>query len=258
MDPDALERAHGRARLDAVMPVHPFGQVADMAGLGSAAPGVPVIEDAAAALGGRRDGTPAGSFGTFGCFSFHPRKALTTGEGGAVSTNDAALARTIRALRNHGLDPDAAAPDFVMAGLNYRMTDVQAALGVTQLAKFDRIVAGRRAAAERYDVLLAGSPVRSPVVADGSEPVWQSYITLLPSGVDRDALIPRMREQHIEVQIGTYHMPLSTHFRERYGFGRGDFPVTDEVADRSLALPLSPTITADDQERVVERLLASL
>ncbi len=258
MDPDALERAHGQGRLDAVMPVHPFGHVADMAGIEGAAPGVPVVEDAAAALGAHLGGTAAGAFGVAGCFSFHPRKILTTGEGGAITTNDPDLDRRLRALRNHGMDPLAPAPDFMMAGLNYRMTDVQAAMGVTQMAKLDRIIESRRAAAERYDALLAGTPVTRPHTAPGAVPVWQSYVTMLPAGVDRDALIPHLRAEGVEVQIGTYHMPLTTHFRATHGFARGDFPGTDAVADRGLALPLSPTITAEEQVEVVERLLGAL
>lgn len=258
MDPDALERAIGRERVTAVMPVHPFGQVADMAGLRAAAPGAHVIEDGAAALGARQAGRPAGGLGTLGCFSFHPRKALTTGEGGAITTNDGSLARTLRALRNHGMDPDSVTVDFILPGFNYRMTDFQAALGLTQLAKFDRIVAGRRAAAARYGELLDGSPVRPPRVRPGNEAVFQSYVTLLPAGADRDGVMRRLREEGIETQIGTYHMPLATWFRERYGYRAGQFPVTDAVASRALTLPLHPTIAADDQDTVVDHLLAAL
>ena len=258
IDPDALERVAGRDRLAAVMPVHPFGQVADMTGIAAAAPGVPIVEDGAAALGARQGGRPAGSLGTIGCFSFHPRKAVTTGEGGAVTTDDPGFVRTIRALRNHGLDPDAASPDFILPGFNYRMTDFQAALGLTQLDKLDAIVAGRRAAAARYDDLLASTAVRSPRVLPGNEAVFQSYVTLLPEGVDRTALIGRLRDEGIETQIGTYHMPLATFYRNRYGHRRGAFPTTDAVADRALTLPLYPTISAAEQAEVVGRLLAAL
>jgi perosamine synthetase len=258
MDPDALERSVGRGRVAAVMPVHPFGQVADMAGLMSAAPGANVIEDGAAALGARQGGRPAGALGMLGCFSFHPRKAMTTGEGGAITTNDRALARTLRALRNHGMDPDSVTVDFILPGFNYRMTDFQAALGLAQLAKLDRIVAGRRAAAARYADLLAGSAVRPPLVRPDNEAVFQSYVTLLPAGVDRDGVMRRLREEGIETQIGTYHMPLATWFRNRYGYRVGQFPVTDAVASRALTLPLHPAIAADDQATVVRHLLAAL
>jgi perosamine synthetase len=258
IDPDALERAAGRERLAATIPVHPFGQVADMAGIAAAAPGVPVIEDGAAALGASQDGRPAGSFGSMGCFSFHPRKAVTTGEGGAVTTDDADLARTVRALRNHGMDPEASSPDFILPGFNYRMTDFQAALGLTQLDKLDAIVAGRRAAAARYDDLLASTPVRAPSIRPGNDVVFQSYVTLLPEGIDRSVLIARLRDEGIETQIGTYHMPLATYFRKRYGYRRGMFPATDAVADRALTLPLYPAIGPDQQAEVVGRLLAAL
>lgn len=256
MDPEALKRTGGV--VTAVMPVHPFGQVADTDDLRKAAPGVPIIEDGATAFGASRNGRPAGALGTLGCFSFHPRKAITTGEGGAVTTDDPALARVIRALRNHGMDPDAATPNFILPGFNYRMTDFQAALGSTQLAKLDRIIAGRREAAARYDALLQGTPIRAPVVTRGNSAVYQSYVTLVPPDVDRDALIRRLRAQHIETQIGTYHIPMATYFRKRYAFGLGDFPVTDDVAARALTLPLYPAIDPGEQASVVEKLLAAL
>jgi perosamine synthetase len=256
MDPEALKRIDGA--VSAVMPVHPFGQVADIDAIRQAAPGVPIIEDGAAAFGASRNGRPAGALGTLGCFSFHPRKAITTGEGGAVTTDDPAVARMIRALRNHGMDPDAAAPDFILPGFNYRMTDFQAALGATQLAKLDRIVSGRRTAAARYDSLLEGTPIRAPVVAPGNWAVYQSYVTLVPRDIDRDALIRRLRAQQIETQIGTYHLPMGSFFRERYSFRPGDFPVTDAVATRALALPLHPAIDPGEQATVVEHLLAAL
>jgi perosamine synthetase len=258
IDPDTLERVAGREALAAVMPVHPFGHVADMAGIAAAAPGVPIVEDGAAALGARQAGRPAGSFGAAGCFSFHPRKAVTTGEGGAITTDDPALARKVRALRNHGLDPDSSVPDFIIPGFNYRMTDFQAALGVSQVDKLESIVSGRRAAAARYDALLAGSSVRPPRVLPGNDVVIQSYVTLLPPAVDRTALIARLLAEGIETQIGTYHMPLASYYRERYGFRPGDFPVTDDVAGRALTLPLYPTISADQQADVVDRLLNAL
>ncbi|HLQ49703.1 MAG TPA: DegT/DnrJ/EryC1/StrS family aminotransferase, partial [Candidatus Dormibacteraeota bacterium] len=117
---------------------------------------------------------------------------------------------------------------------------------------------GRRAAAARYDTQLEGTPIRAPRRGAGNDVVFQSYVALLPVGVDRDQLIRRLREEGIETQIGTYHMPLATFFRERYGYRTGDFPTTDDIAARALTLPLHPAITADEQATVVEHLLAAL
>jgi dTDP-4-amino-4,6-dideoxygalactose transaminase len=134
-------------KVKAILPVHAFGQLADMPRILELAGryGLPVVEDAACALGATWLGRPAGTWGIMGCFSLHPRKAITTGEGGFISTADADLARRLRTLRNHGLDPQAPAPDFVEPGFNYRMTEFQAALGSTQLAKLDRILAAIQA-----------------------------------------------------------------------------------------------------------------
>ncbi|HQY63616.1 MAG TPA: DegT/DnrJ/EryC1/StrS family aminotransferase, partial [Polyangiaceae bacterium] len=154
MCPDALEATlarvtkteDARRRLKAILPVHTFGQTADMTRLLAIAEryGLPLVEDAACALGATWHGKQAGAMGVMGCFSFHPRKALTTGEGGAITTDDEALANRLRALRNHGQDPTAPSADFIMPGFNTRMTEFQAALGVTQLARLEPVLAGRR------------------------------------------------------------------------------------------------------------------
>jgi dTDP-4-amino-4,6-dideoxygalactose transaminase len=142
MDPAELARV---GDVKAVLPVHAFGLMADMEAIGSY--GLPVVEDAACALGATWAGRPAGSWGRAGCFSFHPRKAVTTGEGGMVVTDDGSVAAVARELRNHGQ----ADGQFVRPGFNYRMTDFQGALGVTQMAKLERVVTARRAAAARSD-----------------------------------------------------------------------------------------------------------
>ncbi len=149
MDPNCLEKTLNRLmantetaqRVKAILPVHSFGQMADMPAILDVARryGLPVIEDAACALGAKLYGREAGTWGVMGCFSFHPRKAITTGEGGIITTNDETLARSLRALRNHGQDPDAKAPDFTFFGFNYRMTEFQAALGISQMGKVDRM-----------------------------------------------------------------------------------------------------------------------
>lgn len=266
MDPDRLADALRRlasardliGRVKAILPVHTFGQMADMPGIMAIARqyDLPVIEDAACALGATWHGRPAGAWGALGCFSFHPRKAITTGEGGLITTDRDELAWRLRALRNHGQDPDAAGADFVMPGFNYRLTEFQAALGLTQMAKLERIIAARRARAARYDALLADSPIQTPRIPPAAEAVYQSYVVLLPrrAAPTRADLIGRLRAEGIETTIGTWHMPLTTYFRSRYGYRPGDFPIADDVFARSLTLPLHERLTDEEQERVVDRL----
>ncbi len=263
MDPVALERTLASTEgIKAVIPVHTFGGSADVAALVAVADraGVPVIEDAACALGTEQNGERAGSFGRLGAFSLHPRKAITTGEGGMVTTDDDALARTIRMLRNHGQDPDAPRPDFVLPGHNLRMTDFQGALGLSQMKKLERIIAARTTGARRYDALLEGTGIRPPRALAGSRHVYQSYVVLLGEELrgKRDLVIAAMKRREIETTLGTYHMPLIRYYREWGKFAPGDFPVTDDVAARALTLPLFEHITAEEQETVVRALSASI
>jgi len=249
-------------RVKAILPVHTFGQMADMAAITAIAAryDLPVIEDAACALGASWQEKAAGTWGALGCFSFHPRKAVTTGEGGIITTQDGELARQLRALRNHGQDPAAAMIDFVMPGFNYRLTEFQGALGLTQMAKLARIIAARREKAAAYDRLLAGGPIEAPFVPVGSQPVYQSYVVLLPEAVmdRRAAASQQLRQLGIETTIGTWHMPLTTYFRTRYTFQPGDFPVTDAVFARTLTLPLHEFLTLDEQKQVVTQLMSVL
>jgi perosamine synthetase len=270
MCPDALEATlarltkteDARRRVKAILPVHTFGQTADMTRLLAIAEryGVPLIEDAACALGATWQGKQAGAMGVMGCFSFHPRKALTTGEGGAITTDDEALANRLRALRNHGQDPTAPSADFIMPGFNTRMTEFQAALGTTQLARLEPVLAGRRKLARAYDALLAKSALTAPYVAPGAEHAVQSYVATLPEAAapHRADLIRTLRERGIETNIGTWHMPLTTYFRTRYGYRPGDFPVADRVFARSLTLPLYDGLTEADLARVVSEIGAVL
>jgi dTDP-4-amino-4,6-dideoxygalactose transaminase len=195
-----------------------------------------------------------------GCFSFHPRKAVTTGEGGVITTDDPELAWRLRAMRNHGLDPDAATPDFVLPGFNNRMTEFQAALGVTQMAKLGRVVAARRRLAARYDDLLASTPLAAPHVVPGGAPVYQSYVTLLPADAapGRQALIAELKTRGVETTIGTWHMPMIRYYRTRYGYGPGDFPGADAVFARALTLPLYEQLGEGEQDLVVESVTAAL
>lgn len=266
MDPEALagvlERLMANSetarRVRAILPVHTFGQLADMPAILELAARyeLPVVEDAACALGASLEARQAGAWGLMGCFSFHPRKAITTGEGGMVTTNDPALARQLRMLRNHGLDPDAATPEFLTPGFNYRLTEFQGAFGLTQMAKLDRIIVARRERAARYNVLLTDTPSVAPRIAPGHDPVYQSYVMLLPPelAARRAELIQTLKAQGIETTIGTWHIPLITYFRTRYGYRLGDFPAADAVFARALTLPLHETLTNEEQVQVVAAL----
>ncbi len=256
MDPEMLREVLQHTTVKAILPVHAFGGLADMPRILELADqqGVPVIEDAACALGTELAGRRAGAWGTMACFSFHPRKAITTGEGGVITTSDAALARRLRILRNHGQDPDAPAPDFVAPGYNLRLTEFQAALGSAQMAKLDRIVENRRCRAAVYDRLLQGSALRAPGVLADSRHVYQSYAALLPQDAapQRATIIAGLKAAGIETTIGTYHMPLTTYFRSQGDFAPGDFPVTDDVAARAISLPLYEDLAMDQQVLVID------
>jgi perosamine synthetase len=266
MDPSVLESVLKRLmgnretarRVKAILPVHAFGLMANMTEIMNLADRyeIPVVEDAACALGAILDERPAGSWGRLGCFSFHPRKAVTTGEGGMIVGNDGELIRRLKALRNHGQDPHSQSPDFILPGLNYRMTDFQAALGITQMKKLDHFILSRKRLAQRYEELLRGTSLALPVVPPGNSPVFQSYVVLLPEEDPgfRNDVISRLKERGVETSIGTWNMPMTSFFRTRYGFVQGDFPVADSVFARSLTLPLYYHMTRSDQETVAEEL----
>ncbi len=250
------------SRVKAILPVHSFGQLANMPAICKIAEqyNLPVIEDAACALGATLHSQPAGSWGMMGCFSFHPRKAITTGEGGIITTNDEQLANHLRALRNHGLDATSPTPEFILPGFNYRMTDLQGALGREQVKKLQGILASRRNKAAIYNQLFTGSPISSPRILAGSDPTYQSYTVLLPAEIteQRDQLIQQLREEGIETTIGTWHMPMISYYKKRYGYQAGDFPNSEDVFARSLTLPLHDQLTLEDQNYVVGQFFSQL
>lgn len=267
MDPDALQNTLSNLmsvpalakRVKAILPVHTFGLMADLTKIINIAStyNLPVIEDAACALGADINGKKAGTWGVMGCFSFHPRKAITTGEGGIITTNDSAIARRLRSLRNHGIDTESKEVDFIEPGFNYRMTEFQAALGGTQMNKLERIIRARQTGAKRYNELLKNTAIKPPVSLKEQRHVYQSYIVLLPEQIAnlRDKLINQLKNEGIETTIGTYHMPLSKYYSTRYGYKLGDLPIAEEVRRRSLALPLYETIKQEEQTKVINHLL---
>jgi perosamine synthetase len=256
LDPSTLETLL-TPRTRAILPVHLFGLAAPMDAVLSLAQryDLVVIEDAACALSAAYQGQYCGTMGWAGCFSLHPRKAITTGEGGLIVTHDPQLASRVRRLRNHGM---AAGPDghrFVEAGLNYRMTDLQGALGVVQMARLVSIVEQRRELAAIYDDLLADvSWLRCPVEPSTSRHVFQSYVVLLDEDVDRGRIVERLGSQGIECTLGTYACHAQPFFQQRLGYSPGDLPHSYAAFARTLALPLHTRMTDGDAESVAQAL----
>lgn len=256
MNPDRIAAAVTE-RTRAIMPVHAFGLPAAMDPINAEAAriGVPVIEDAACALGGTYRGRQAGSLGTAGVFSFHPRKIITTGEGGLITTSDEQLAERVAVLRTHGAVRGSHYMSFVDAGYNYRLSDVHAAIGIAQMAKLDGIMSGRRSLAAVYGEALAGlDGVQAPFVPEGTEHAYQSYVVLLDEGIDRNAVIDAMRAAEIETTLGTYSMHLQPYFRERFGIADEQLPNSTRAHASALTLPLYPQLAESDVLRVVETL----
>ena len=244
VDPETMNVDPGRIevgpRTKAVLAVHLFGRPARLEELPA---GLPVLEDAAGALGARRRGRACGGLGLVGCLSFHPRKIVTTGEGGAVTTNDATIAEAVAAVRNHGwrsLVP----PDMPAPGLNYRLSDILCAVGLPQIRRLDELLAARTRIAAGYAERLRTLPVLLPGADDGDVHGWQAYVIQVD---DRDRILQELRAQGIEAQIGTYALHRLGPFREQ-----GDFPGASRVFERALALPFHTRLTDADLDRVAE------
>jgi perosamine synthetase len=230
-------------RTKAVMPVHLFGRPARLEELPD---DVPVIEDAAGALGARRQGRACGGLGVAGCLSFHPRKIVTTGEGGAVTTDDAELAERVRSLRHHGWSPSNAYDDMPAGAFNYRLSDILCAVGIPQVRRLEELLAARERVAAGYTERLRDLPVVLPVADEGDRHGWQAYVIQLDG---RDEAIAALRAQGIQCQIGTYALHRLSAYRDQ-----GAFPGADACFERALALPLHTQLTDAELDRVVEAL----
>lgn len=249
------------ARTAAIMPVHAFGLCADMdaVNLVAAPRGIPVLEDAACALGGLYHGRAAGTLATAGVYSFHPRKIVTTGEGGMIVTGSTDLAERIDVLRAHGAVRGPLYMEFVEAGFNYRLSDVHAAIGVAQMRKLDSILADRRRLAADLTTRLDGlDGVRTPSAPDGIVHTYQSYVVMLDDDVDRDGVIRSMRARSIETTLGTYGMHLQPFFQKRFGDQSERLPHATRAHHQALTLPLYPGLGPDDLDQVAETLTESL
>ena len=277
LDVTQLEALIGE-RTVGIIPVHLFGLCAEMGPIMDLAErhGLWVVEDAACALGARQDERHAGTFGDLGAFSLHPRKSITTGEGGMLTTRRPDWDEEARSLRDHGCDmsdlhrheePKAfLLSDFHRLGFNYRMTDLQGALGCVQMKKVDWVLDERRRRAALYDEALRGDDwLATPVVPERNTHGYQAYVCLFrpeePSldNLDglyerRNAVMTQMERRGIATRQGTHAAALTAYYSERYGIDRRDFPVSAIAEGLSLALPLYPDMTDAEQELVLTEL----
>ncbi len=257
IDPDAAAAAI-TDRTAALLPVHIFGWPADTPAL--EAHGIPIVEDACEALGAvHADGTPVGGRGHLASFAFYANKQLTTGEGGLLLTSDPAHKVQIDAERNQGRAPNMDWLDHDRLGFNYRMTDIQAAIGRVQLTRLDGMLADRARVAAAYREALGDVEGLDLPCPDGEveKRSWFVFTVQLPRGVDRDATIVALRERGIASKPYLPAIHLFSYYRE-LGYAPGQFPVTEDVAARSIALPFFPAMSEGQVAQVAEALRAVL
>jgi len=266
MDVTKIEKAITK-KTRAIMPVHFAGLPVDLDPLYDLAKkhNLRVVEDAAHAIGTEYKGRRIGSFGDVQVFSFHPNKNMTTGEGGCVVTRDEKLAGDVALLRFHGMDREAwnrfgkkgsQHYEIIAPGYKYNMMDIQAALGLHQLKALDGFIRRRTELALRYQRLLAEWPQLSLPKAPAYSHLhaWHLYTPLVnpdQAGMDRDAFMQGMKERNIGTGLHYRAVHLYPYYREHFGFKRGDFPNTETISDRIVSLPLFPTMTDADQDRVI-------
>jgi len=244
------------SKTKAIIPVHLFGNPADMEPIMEIAHkhNLWVIEDAAGALGSIYRGRKCGTIGHLGCFSFHPRKIITTCEGGMVVTNDDELAERIRTLRNHGMQIIGSQTDFVTAGFNYRMNEFEAVLGIIQMEEIDKIINKRQRLAELYMDALQGIPsIEFQKVLPNCTTVWQAFVVRFK---DRDviSILKLLQKANIEANIGTYALHLLRYYSQKYGYTPCDYPNATNLFLKNLALPFHNNITFDDVTQIVNTL----
>ena len=267
LDPEQVAR-RVTPRTRAVIAVHLFGLCADVDAIRSAAPDAVLIEDSACAAGASYRGRWAGGLGRAAAFSFHPRKAITTGEGGMVTTDDDALAARVEALRNHGASVSEekrhAGPrpyvmaDFDVLGFNYRMTDLQGALGLVQLGKLDDLVAERQRWASYYEGELRDIPwLETPRVPEGYGHAWQSYVLRIDEARaprSRDAIMEALQEAGVATRPGTHALHTLGVYRDMQGHAPDDFPNARDGERLTISIPLHNRMVEADYAWVVKSL----
>lgn len=250
----------------AIIPVHLFGLCANMDRIKEIAGDIPLVEDAACAAGAKYKGTYAGALGDLGCFSFHPRKSVTTGEGGMVTTQNQELAEKVQVLRNHGASISEEQrhhgaqpyilPDFNLLGYNYRMTDLQGAIGVVQLGKLESFISERNKWAAFYESSFAELDwLQTPQVPEGSRHGWQSYVCVIDESkslASRNEIMKILEEKGISTRPGTHAVHMLGYYANKYGIKAGDFPGAQKANDKSMSIPLHNRMSEEDFNYVVD------
>lgn len=259
------------SKTKAVIAVHLFGLCVDIPSIRSILPSrVLLFEDCACAAGASLNGIPAGGLADAGAFSFHPRKSITTGEGGMVTTNNEVLAEKINMLRNHGASISEEQrlqgshpyllPDFNLLGFNYRMTDIQGAIGLVQLSKLDKFIAERDLWAQFYRENLSDIPwLRMPYFPDHDTTIhaWQAFVTYVDpvkSPMSRNEIMDRLQAQGIATRPGTHAVHMLGYYRDRFGLKPNDYVGARNCNNNTMAIPLHNLMTSEDYEYVVKSL----
>jgi perosamine synthetase len=256
LDPELVQAA-ATSPTKAVIPVHVFGRpsrIVEVVDVAERA-GWHVIEDSCEALGSRIGDRPMGSFGAASVFAFYPNKQITTGEGGVVVTDDPALAAAFRSLRNQGRDEDGTWLRHIQLGYNYRLDELSAAIGVAQLERREELAGGRARVVAAYEAVLGRRDwVRLPRARSGETVDWFVYVVRLDPRVDRNRVIDDLATHGVASRPYFSPLHLQPLYREAYGYAPGDFPVTERVAESTLALPFSPVLEDRDVRYVADAL----
>src|SRR5262249_1923483 len=268
IDPNDLVR-RVTPRTKAVIPVHLFGLCADMEAIRAVLrPDIRIIEDAACAAGASWQGKSAGALGDLGVFSFHPRKSITTGEGGMVTTNDDKLAERAKMLRNHGASVSEEErhrgprpyllPEFDLLGFNYRMTDLQGAVGLVQLKKLDRFITERAQLAAQYRKELTDVTwLRLPHEPNAGRHAWQAFVTYVDAGaapLSRNEIMETLQQRGISTRPGTHAVHMLGYYRKRFDLKPDDFPGARDCDRHTMAIPLHNRMNEDDFSHIVKSL----
>lgn len=261
LDPDAV-RAAITPRTKAIVPVDIYGYPCELGEIRAIADehGLRVIEDSCEALGARYKGAKLGAHGVPAVFAFYANKQMTTGEGGIVTTHSEEEWRLLRSLRNQGRGDSGGWLEHVRLGFNYRLSDLQAAIGLGQVEKLDEILSRRAAVAHVYGELLRDVPGVELPLADDVDHIrsWFVYVVALPDNATRERVIATFEREQIGFNRYLPSIHLQPYMRERYGFREGMCPVSEDLSSRTLALPFSTALERSAQERVAETLAAAL